>query len=50
VRELWLVDPRVRRVEQFVLRGGRYGAPLVASTAIRLHVVRGATIDLRAVW
>jgi Uma2 family endonuclease len=50
VRELWLVDPRARRVEQFVLRGGRYGAPLVAGTAIRLHVVRGATVDLRAVW
>jgi Uma2 family endonuclease len=49
VRELWLVDPRARRVEQFVLRGGRYGAPLVANAAIQLHVVRGATVDLRAV-
>ena len=50
VREFWLVDPVARRVEQFVLRGGRYGAPVIATTAVRLHVVRGVRIDLRKVW
>jgi len=50
VREFWLVDPNARTIEQFVLRGGRYGAPVVATTAVRLHVVRGVAIDLRKVW
>jgi Uma2 family endonuclease len=50
VREFWVVDPDAHTVEQFVLRGGRYGAPVIATTAIRLHVVRGVRIDLRHVW
>jgi Uma2 family endonuclease len=50
VRELWLVDPDTRTVEQFVLRGKVYAAPFIATTRVSLRVLRGITIDLNEVW
>ncbi|HEX6812203.1 MAG TPA: Uma2 family endonuclease [Planctomycetota bacterium] len=50
VREFWLVDPDAQRIEQLILRGGSYTAPIVASDRIRLRVFRGIEIDLRKVW
>lgn len=50
VREFWLVDPERHRVEQFGLRGGTFGPPVVAESRIRLRILRQIEIDLRQVW
>jgi len=50
VREYWIVDPEANRVEQFVLRKGRFLPPVVATDCITLHAFRGVAIDLRAIW
>jgi len=50
VREYWIVDPKAHRVEQHILRNGKYGPPTVSGERVRLRIVRGVTIDLRDVW
>jgi len=50
VREFWIVDPDAELVEQFVLRKGRYGEPVVSGDSIRLRIVRGVSIDLAEIW
>lgn len=50
VRELWLVDPRVERVEQLVLRGSEYHTAGVHHATITLHVLPAVTVDLTQVW
>ncbi|MFY9346062.1 MAG: Uma2 family endonuclease [Planctomycetota bacterium] len=50
VREFWIVDTDEQTVEQFVLRGGRYGRGVVCTDRIRLRILRGVTIDLGNVW
>ncbi|MFY9346063.1 MAG: Uma2 family endonuclease [Planctomycetota bacterium] len=50
VREFWIVDAKKKSVRQFVLRDGRYGRGVVCKDRIRLHVVRGVSIDLAKVW
>jgi len=50
VPEFWIVDPREPRIEQYVLREGEYGKPLVCTESIRLSVLRSVTIDLQRVW
>jgi len=50
VPEFWIVDPDADFVAQFVLRGGKYGAPVVCTEKIRSHVLRGVDVDLRQVW
>jgi len=48
--ESWIVDPVARCIEQYVLRDGEYGSPVVCTASIRLHVLRGITIDLERIW
>ena len=50
VREFWIVDPEAGCIEQFVLRKGRFAAPVVATSAITLRVFRGVVLDLTEVW
>lgn len=50
VREFWLVDPKARSIEQLVLRRGRYGPAIPATTTITLRAFRGISIDLGEVW
>ena len=50
VREFWLVDPDAHVIEQLILRGRTYAAPIVCEERIRLRIFRGIEIDLRKVW
>ncbi|MFY9342238.1 MAG: Uma2 family endonuclease [Planctomycetota bacterium] len=50
VREFWIVDTKKKMVKQFVLRDGRYGRAVVCKDRVRLHIVRGVSIDLAKVW
>lgn len=50
VRELWLVDPEARTIEQLVLRSGRYKPAVVVTGHITLQILRGVTVDLTEVW
>jgi Uma2 family endonuclease len=50
VPEFWIVDPDADSIAQFVLRGGKYGRPVVCTESIRLRVLRSVTIDLKQVW
>jgi len=50
VRELWLVDPESRRIDQLVMRGGRYGQPILCTDRIRMRILRGIEIDLAQIW
>lgn len=50
VREFWIVDPDTRVVEQYVLRRGVYGPPVVCKDEVRLRILRGVTIGLAEVW
>lgn len=50
VREYWIVDPEAHVVEQYTLRNGRYGPPIVSGERIRLHILRGIEVDLRTAW
>jgi len=50
VREFWIVDPEAHCIEQYVLRAGKYGPPVVCTGVIRLRVVRGVAIDLERIW
>jgi len=50
VPEFWIVDPRARCIEQYVLRDGKYGKPVMCTASIRLHVLPGVEFDLKRVW
>jgi Uma2 family endonuclease len=50
VREFWIVDPEDQVVEQYVLRDGRYGDPVVSGRSMRLRILRNVVIDLVEVW
>jgi Uma2 family endonuclease len=50
VQELWLVDPRLQRVEQLVLHGPEYQVAGVHHEKITAHVLPSVTVDLTQVW
>jgi Uma2 family endonuclease len=50
VAEYLIVDPQARSMEQFVLRGGRYGAAVLCRATLALASFPGVAIDLRAIW
>ena len=49
VPEFWIVDPDADCIAQFVLRGGKYGEPVVCTKTLRSHSLRSVTIDLKRV-
>ena len=48
VREYWIVDPKSRTVEVYILQNGVYGSSIKYSEAdtIAVHVLEGCTIEL----
>lgn len=50
VRELWIVDPEVPCIEQYVMRAGTYGRAVVCTESIRLRVLRGVEFVLKRIW
>ena len=50
VQEYWIVDKDAETVQQFVLRAGKYSLPIICTDRVRLHILRGMTIDLTKVW
>jgi Uma2 family endonuclease len=50
VPEYWVIDPRARRLEQYVLEGGRYALAGSHEAAFDCRTIPGVRIDLSRVW